>query len=40
MSNTQNNLGVPQGSGYTLYLFCKKTKKDAAAIPHAKNKNL
>jgi len=23
-----NNLGVPQGSGYPLYLFCEKTKKE------------
>jgi len=32
-----NNLGVPQGSGYPLYLFCEKTKKDDTTIPHAKS---
>jgi len=37
MNKESNNKGVPQGSGYPLYLFCEKTKKDAAAIPHAKN---
>jgi|LGOV01.1.fsa_nt_gb hypothetical protein len=25
----------PKGSGYQLYLFCEKTKKDAASIPYA-----
>jgi len=40
MNKENNNLGVPQGSGYPLYLFCEKTKKDAATIPHAKNKRL
>ncbi|WP_281253632.1 hypothetical protein [Labilibaculum filiforme] len=36
MNKENNNLGVTQGSGYPLYLFCENTKKDAAAIPHAK----
>jgi len=38
MNKNNNYLGVPQGSGYPLYLFCEKTKKDAATIPHAKTK--
>ncbi len=37
MDKQTNILGVPQGSGYPLYLFCEKTKKDATTIPHATN---
>ncbi len=34
-----NNLGVPQGSGYPLYLLVcinATNQKDATTIPHAK----
>ncbi len=35
-------MGVPQGSGYPLYLFWfyRKPKKDAAPIPNAKTSDM